>query len=81
MTSAISSTWAGWPSSVVVPSCLMSSGFAPSLRTGPRATVLTRTPARLNSAAHALLSAVNDAYVAPWAAPPARPTYRPCCQC
>src|SRR6202030_776141 len=49
-------------------------GLAPSVDTGPGATVLTRTPAGLNSAAQARDSAVRAALVASYAAPPARPT-------
>src|SRR3982074_1506776 len=73
MTSAISSTWAARPSNVVLPSCSIRSGLAPLVYTGPGATVLTRTPAGLNSAAQARDRAVSAALVAPYAAPPARP--------
>jgi hypothetical protein len=45
-----------------------------SVKTGPGATVLTLTPDGLNSAAQARVIAVSAALVAPYAAPPAKPT-------
>lgn len=54
MTVAISSTCAPRPSRVVWARPPISSDFSGTLNTGPGATVLTRTPWGLNSAAHAV---------------------------
>jgi len=73
MTSAISSLCAARLSKVVSPSFSIRSGAAPFVNTGPGATALTRTPLGLNSAAQERVNEASAAFVAPYAAPPAKP--------
>src|SRR3989475_9034857 len=53
----------------------MRSGAAPPVYTGPGAMAFTRTPLGLNSAAQARVIDARAAFVAPYAAPPARPIW------
>src|SRR5271155_488227 len=61
---AISPGTAGLPSTVVAPKAWIRSAGTASVPTGPGATVLTRTPAGLNSAAQVRVIAANAAFVA-----------------